>query len=183
MLSDHSYEEYITALNRLGLNEDPFSLSANPRFVYLGGQHRNVYYLAQSVIVRRQGLALITGGVGIGKSSLARLLYNEFLARENTIITYIPSTVMFMTHLGGTLAVLFGISVLVLLPGLLSQSWMQLKLVLVVLLIAYHLWCARIVVEMARGEIRHGHAWYRWFNEFPTIVLIAVVILAVVKPS
>lgn len=91
MLSEHSYEEYITALNRLGLNEDPFSLSANPRFVYLGGQHRNVYYLAQSVIVRRQGLALITGGVGIGKSSLARLLYNEFLESENTIITYIPS--------------------------------------------------------------------------------------------
>ena len=78
MPPDKRYEEFITGLNRLGLNEDPFSLSANPRFVHLGGTHRNVYYLAQSVITRRQGLALITGGVGIGKSSLARLLYNEY---------------------------------------------------------------------------------------------------------
>lgn len=91
MPPDQKYEEFINALNRLGLNEDPFSLSANPRFVHLGGQHRNVYYLAKSIMVRRQGLGLITGGVGIGKSSLARLLYNEYFEEEGTIITYIPS--------------------------------------------------------------------------------------------
>ena len=116
---------------------------------------------------------------------LPRLFVYHAMSDRDTVratLKVMERRLMFMTHLGGTLAVLFGISVLVLLPGLLSQSWMQLKLVLVVLLIAYHLWCARIVVEMARGEIRHGHAWYRWFNEFPTIVLIAVVILAVVKP-
>ncbi|HVB47731.1 MAG TPA: CopD family protein, partial [Burkholderiales bacterium] len=28
----------------------------------------------------------------------------------------------------------------------------------------------------------HGHVWYRWFNEFPALILVAVVILVVVKP-
>jgi type II secretory pathway predicted ATPase ExeA len=91
MTPGHQFDEFITALKRLGLVEDPFNLSANPRYVYLGGQHQNIYYLAQSVITRRQGIALITGDVGIGKSSLARLLYNEYFDDDRTIITYIPS--------------------------------------------------------------------------------------------
>jgi len=89
---------------------------------------------------------------------------------------------MIMTHLGGLLAWLFGISLLYLLPQWLNQGWMQLKLGLVVLLTVYHFWCARIVKELGRDRVSHGHVWYRWFNEFPTIILIAVVILVVVKP-
>lgn len=89
---------------------------------------------------------------------------------------------MIMTHLGGLLAWLFGISLLFLLPQWLNQGWMQLKLGLVVLLTVYHFWCARIVTDLGSDRISHGHVWYRWFNEFPTLILIAVVILVVVKP-
>jgi putative membrane protein len=87
-----------------------------------------------------------------------------------------------MMHLGGLLASVFGLAVLSSLPGLLALGWMQVKLGLVGTLVFYHLWCMLIVQQMARDEIRHGHRWYRWFNEFPTLILIVVVILVVVKP-
>lgn len=89
---------------------------------------------------------------------------------------------MVMTHLGGTLSWLFGISMLVMLPGFMSQGWMLVKLLLVILLTLYHFWCARIVKDLARDEVNHSHVWYRWFNEFPTLILVAAVILVVVKP-
>ena len=99
-----------------------------------------------------------------------------------TTLKLMERRLMVMAHLGGLLAWLFGISVLLFLPGWLGQGWMQLKLSLVVLLTFYHFWCARIVRDMAHDRVRHGHVWYRWFNEFPTLILIAVVILVVVKP-
>jgi protoporphyrinogen IX oxidase len=63
-----------------------------------------------------------------------------------------------------------------------SGGWLHAKLVLVAGLIAYHLWCGKLMSDFkARRNIR-SHVWYRWFNEVPVVVLIAVVILAVVKP-
>ncbi len=64
----------------------------------------------------------------------------------------------------------------------LQQTWMLVKLVLVAALAGYHVWCGKLVGDFAQGVRRHGHVWYRWFNEAPTAALIAIVILAVVKP-
>jgi putative membrane protein len=63
-----------------------------------------------------------------------------------------------------------------------SGSWMHAKLVLVVALIAYHLYCGKLLRDFALGRNARSHVWYRWFNEVPVLVLIAVVILVVVKP-
>ncbi len=63
-----------------------------------------------------------------------------------------------------------------------SGGWLHAKLALVVVLIAYHLWCAKLVTEFKHDRNRHGHVFYRWFNEFPVLLLIAIVILVVVKP-
>lgn len=60
--------------------------------------------------------------------------------------------------------------------------WVHIKLTLVALLIAYHLYCGKLMLEFRRDENRHGHVFYRWLNEMPALVLVAVVILAVVKP-
>jgi len=60
--------------------------------------------------------------------------------------------------------------------------WLHLKLVLVLLLIAYHMWCWVLVQEFAAGRDRHSHVWFRWFNEAPTVLLILIVVLAVVRP-
>ncbi|WP_426143092.1 protoporphyrinogen oxidase HemJ [Pseudomonas sp. DWP3-1-2] len=63
-----------------------------------------------------------------------------------------------------------------------SHGWMHAKLTLVVLLIGYHHVCGAQVKRFARGENGRSHVFYRWFNEVPVLVLLAVVILVVVKP-
>jgi putative membrane protein len=60
--------------------------------------------------------------------------------------------------------------------------WLHIKLALVVLLIAYHFYCGHLVKEFAADRIARGHVFYRWFNEFPVLLLFTIVILVVVKP-
>ena len=60
--------------------------------------------------------------------------------------------------------------------------WLHAKLVLVALLILYHLYCYRLMRAFRSGDNRHGARFYRWFNEIPGLLLIAIVILAVMKP-
>ena len=64
-----------------------------------------------------------------------------------------------------------------------SQSiWLIAKLVLVALLVIYHLACLKIVRDFRNRQNRHGHVYYRWFNEAPALLLVAIVLLAIVKP-
>lgn len=84
---------------------------------------------------------------------------------------------------GGVLTVLTGLALAWAYSDAVAHwGWLHAKLVLVALLIAYHVWCGRLVRAFANGTNRHGHTWYRWFNEVPTVLLIAIVILAVVRP-
>jgi len=61
-------------------------------------------------------------------------------------------------------------------------GWLYAKLALVVLLLAYHFWMARLMRDFARDANRRSHVYYRWVNELPTLLLVAIVILVVVKP-
>lgn len=63
-----------------------------------------------------------------------------------------------------------------------SGGWLHVKLALVAVLTAYHLYCGRIVADFRNDRNRHGHVFYRWMNELPVLILAAVVILVVVKP-
>jgi putative membrane protein len=85
--------------------------------------------------------------------------------------------------IGALLAGAFGIAMVVASPQYLLEPWLQLKLLLVALLIGYHLWCYRLVAALALGRDTHSHSWFRWFNEVPTLLLLAIVILAIVKPA
>ncbi len=67
-------------------------------------------------------------------------------------------------------------------PAWFTQGWMHAKLTLVVLLIGYHHMCGAQVKRFARGEKGRSHVFYRWFNEIPVLILLAIVILVVVKP-
>jgi protoporphyrinogen IX oxidase len=84
--------------------------------------------------------------------------------------------------LGGVLAALFGISMIIAAPGYLAFGWLHIKLMLVAVLIAYHVWCYRLMVALRTGSNPHGERWYRLFNEAPALLLLAIVVLAVVKP-
>lgn len=63
-----------------------------------------------------------------------------------------------------------------------SGGWLHAKLALVVLLLGYHHACGRLLRSFEAGTNPHSHKWYRWFNELPVIVLLAVVLLVVLKP-
>lgn len=63
-----------------------------------------------------------------------------------------------------------------------DSGWLTVKLVLVALLVAYHLACLKIMRAFREKTNRHGHVYYRWFNEVPALLLIAIILLAVVKP-
>jgi protoporphyrinogen IX oxidase len=63
-----------------------------------------------------------------------------------------------------------------------AGGWLHAKLALVAALIAYHLWCGRLLAAFREDRNRHTHVWYRWFNEAPVLALVLIVILVVVKP-
>lgn len=82
------------------------------------------------------------------------------------------------------LTLLFGIWLLSFysLEQLAAMGWLHAKLTLVVLLFAYHGICGRMLKQFAADNNQRSHKFYRLFNELPVLLLIAVVILAVVKP-
>lgn len=63
-----------------------------------------------------------------------------------------------------------------------DQGWMHAKLTLVALLIAYHVQCGRLLRAFKEDRNRHGHVYYRWFNELPVLILAGVIVLVVVRP-
>lgn len=63
-----------------------------------------------------------------------------------------------------------------------SGGWLHAKLALVAVLLAYHVYCGKLLIDFKHDRNRHGHVFYRWLNEFPVLLLFAVVILVVVKP-
>ncbi|MCK9538047.1 CopD family protein [Dokdonella sp.] len=91
-----------------------------------------------------------------------------------------------MTHIGGALAILFGLLTLWVLAranaAYLQQAWLHAKLALVVLLIAYHLMLVQMTARFARDANRHSSRWLRVFNEVPGLLLVGIVLLVVLKP-
>jgi len=63
-----------------------------------------------------------------------------------------------------------------------GSLWLHLKLLLVAGLVAYHVYCGVLVKKFRQGTAKHSHVFYRWINEIPALLLVAIVLLAVVKP-
>ena len=63
-----------------------------------------------------------------------------------------------------------------------NGGWLYPKLALVLLLVVYHAWCGRIVRDFQGEQNVRTEKFFRWFNEFPAIVLVSVVLLSTLKP-
>jgi len=85
---------------------------------------------------------------------------------------------------GGVLTLLFGFWTLWLngWAPYAGMLWLHVKLALVGMLAIYHIYCGKLLLDFKHDRNRHSHIWYRWFNEVPVIFLIAIIILAVVRP-
>ena len=64
-----------------------------------------------------------------------------------------------------------------------DSGWLIAKLVLVGGLVVFHVYCGVIMRDFRARTAQHSHVFYRWINEIPALLLIAIVLLAVVKPS
>lgn len=63
-----------------------------------------------------------------------------------------------------------------------SGGWLHAKLALVTVLLGYHWYCGKLLRDFRNDRNTRSHVFYRWFNEFPVLILVAIVILVVVKP-
>ena len=84
--------------------------------------------------------------------------------------------------IGAVLTALFGFILLFKWHWPLTEGWLHIKLALVAALILYHAYCWKLITAFKQGSNRYSTTFFRWFNEFPAIILIIVVILAVVRP-
>lgn len=64
----------------------------------------------------------------------------------------------------------------------LHAAWMQAKLVCVLLLSMFHLYCGKICRDFKQDKNKHSSLFYRFMNEFPTVMLISIILLAEIKP-
>jgi putative membrane protein len=84
--------------------------------------------------------------------------------------------------IGAAASVVFGAAMLAAAPVYLTMEWLRIKLALVLLLIAYHGFCYKLMRDFALNRNTRSAKWYRAFNEVPSALLIGIVVLAVVKP-
>ena len=61
-------------------------------------------------------------------------------------------------------------------------GWLYAKTALVAVLAGYHVYCAKLMIDFRRDRNRHGHVFYRWLNELPVVVLIAIILLVELQP-
>ena len=64
----------------------------------------------------------------------------------------------------------------------LNEYWFWIKLVCVVILTAFHLHCGHFVKAFAADVVERSHVYFRWINEIPLLLLIAISLLVIVKP-
>ena len=89
-----------------------------------------------------------------------------------------------ITTPGAVATVGFGLWMIALMPAgsFVHLDWLHWKLLLVGILLGYHGWCIRLWADFRADRNRHGHVWYRWFNEVPVLLLLGIILLVVLKP-
>lgn len=102
------------------------------------------------------------------------ILSTQFNIMQWRVYKIICNPAMMITFIGG-------LGMLYLNPAYLQMGWMHIKLALVCLLLAYHLYCKSVIKKLERGERIYTSFQYRLLNEVPTLFLVSIVLLAVLK--
>lgn len=99
----------------------------------------------------------------------------------NATFKVMERKLMIMTNIGGAMTVLFGLILIMKAPAWLQMGWFHFKLTLVFLLIIYHYFCHHYVQVFKNDKNTHSHKFYRYFNEIPSLILVLVVFLVILK--
>ncbi len=76
-----------------------------------------------------------------------------------------------------------GLTMTYLNPDYWTMGWFHIKFALLVLLSAYHLWCKGMIQKLATGHQPYTSFQFRLLNELPTIFLVSIVLLGVLKDA
>jgi putative membrane protein len=116
---------------------------------------------------------------------LPRIFVNQAMATEQVdkdrLNLMAGKLYRFVTPIGA-LAVITGLWLWISYSDIFTGGWLHVKTTLVAGLVGYHIYCGHLVKEFAADRNTRSHVWFRFFNEVPVLVLLAVVILVVVKP-
>ena len=127
-------------------------------------------------------IAVVTWFAGL--FYLPRLfVYHAMNKDKNTSETFkvMERKLAIMMDIGAFFTIVLGITLLMKNPALMKMAWMHIKLLLVVLLVIYHVFCRIYVKKFRMDANTHSHKFYRLFNELPTVLLVAIVFLVVLK--
>lgn len=102
------------------------------------------------------------------------ILKNQYQIMEKRLYRIIMTPAMILT-------IAMAIGLVWTEPDVLKQPWLHIKLACVALLLAYHHLCARIMKQFAADRCKMTGQQFRWFNEFPTVFFVIVVMLAIFK--
>ena len=104
------------------------------------------------------------------------IISNVFKTMERKLFFYIMTPAM-------TLSWIFGL-VLIHEIGFdqLGSLWLQLKLILVVILTAYHFYLGLLLNQFKANQNKKTSKFYRYINEIPTLMLILIVFIVILKP-
>ena len=127
---------------------------------FVVGWFAGLFYLPRIFV----NLAMVPGE---GAERARLLLMADKLARFTRLLS------AFAVTLGLILWLYFGIGR--------GEAWMHAKLALVLALLVFQFLCARQLRRLHGGST-HGHVWFRWFNEVPTVLLLAILFLVIGRP-
>ncbi|HIK15645.1 MAG TPA: protoporphyrinogen oxidase HemJ [Leptolyngbyaceae cyanobacterium M33_DOE_097] len=102
------------------------------------------------------------------------ILKNQYQIMEKRLYRIIMTPAMVLT-------IAMAIGLLTVEPAVLKETWLHVKMTCVALLLVYHFYCRRIMKKLAADECKMTGQQFRWFNEFPTVFFVIVVMLAVFK--
>ena len=124
---------------------------------------RLLVYHAESLTSTEPRREILASQYQIMESRLFRIIMNPAMG-----LSLATAAAMLLTPIG---------------RGYITQPWMLAKLVLVAVLVAFHFWMRRIMLELAEGRVRGSTEWFRMLNEVPTLILVLVTLLAVFKAA
>lgn len=104
------------------------------------------------------------------------ILQKQYQIMEKRLYNIITTPGMLVT-------VACAVGLLVSQPDWLHQTWLHVKLGFVVLLLGYHHYCKRLMKQLEAGTCKWTSKQMRALNEAPTLLLVAIVLLAVFKNS
>ena len=102
-----------------------------------------------------------------------KISHDRFLVMEKKLFYGIMTP-------GGLLTVIFGVWLW--LDYNFFGFLLNVKIFMVLLLVIYHVICFKFLIDFKKNKNKHSHVFYRWFNEIPVILLIAIVFLVELKP-